>query len=95
MLLFQLHSTAKLLQVDRKKIQTRDQLVYASSIGKNRVNIGYVLIWEEDFAFHIFNMAQNIKWHWLPGSMSKEKWESQQKNKWKFTNTQKVSIKMW
>ena len=61
-LLFHSHSMAKLLQFDGKKmtfkhVNNRCWLVYASSIGKHRVKDGP--IWEEDFAFHIFKMAQN------------------------------------
>ena len=42
-----------------RHVNNRCWLVYASSFGKQRVKKTHLI--EEDFAFHIFNMAQNDK----------------------------------
>ena len=61
-LLFQSHFTANLLKFDFKKFQAREQPMLAclrelnwQTSGKKRT-----FHWEEDFAFHIFNMTQSI-----------------------------------
>ena len=63
--LFQSSSTAKLQEFDEKNltfryVNNRCWLVYASPIDKHRMKKRNHL---KDFAFHIFNMAQNNKTH--------------------------------
>ena len=63
-LLFQSHSTANLLQVDEKNdIQAPEQPMLARLRELNWQISGKknAPIWQEDFAFHIFNMVQSNK----------------------------------
>ena len=52
-------ATIWLTKLTFKHVNNRCWLVYASSIGKHRVK--NAPIWEDDFAFHIFKMAQKTK----------------------------------
>ena len=61
-LIFQSHSRANLLDQKKTNIPTREQPILARLARAQLANIGFkknTPIWEEDFAFPIFNMAQN------------------------------------